>query len=256
MREQPHISPKYYEDIAPRVLLHHSWTFIEERIQPRLEDVRELPNEDYRMISGNYEGKTVTAVETGMGVDESLNIVDQLAQLGKKVFIKLGTFVALANDIGLGDIHVPVSAVSLPSSVDSILRYGQRPQASRELVDCIISTAKAASLGLKTGTVLTCPLYGPFIRDEVINPIFSMDYWKSECFGDEMECAAVFAAAAFSGARAAAILVCNRTWRVLDEYRRGRHEDWKAHQECQRYKQMYERATDLALHSLIQCCIH
>lgn len=253
MVEQPHISPM----IATRLCgASCSWPFIDGWILPLLENVRRLQNEGYRMISGDYQREAVTVVETGMGVDESLNIVDQLAQVGVKVFIKLGTFVALADDVCLGDIYVPGNAVSLPSSVDSILRYGRRPRASPELVDRIIRTAQHTGLDVRTGTVLTCPVYGPFIRDEVVNPIFGMDYWRSECFGDEMECSSVFAAAAFARAQSAAILVCNRTWAVLDKYRRGEREDWKAHQDSQWYQQQYKSATTLALESLVQCCMH
>ena len=253
MRRQPHISSAVQDGLAPRVLLHHSRTLITESIAPRLEDTRELPNDDYSMVAGSYKGHRITLVATHMGVDESLNIVDQLAQLGVNTFIKLGTFVSLMENMPLGEIRVPDAAVSLPSSVDAILPRGQRPKPSKEVADCIMRTAQARGIDVKAGTVLTCPVYGPYIRDEVVDPIFSIDYWRPECFGDEMECSAVFAAAAFSGARSAAVLVCNRTWAVLDAYRRGHREDWTAHANSETYVSQYDLAIDLALDSLIDC---
>ncbi len=251
MELAPHINNK--EKINKIILLHHSWSFIQEKIKPRLEETEELTNEDYPMLNGKYKDINLTAVATGMGTEESLNIVDQLINLGANIFLKIGTFVALDDKISIGEIFVPHEAEKLPGVIDSILRKDERAVADEFLLNIINETAYENQIKISTGDkILTCPLYGPYIRDEVIDERFSIDYWKNKCFGDEMECSVIFAITNVRKVKSAAILVCNRTWKVLDDNRRKIDIDWNEHKNSKKeeYKNGYENAVELALESL------
>ena len=83
---------------------------------------------------------------------------------------------------------------------------------------------------------------------------YSVSNWRDECFGLEMECAAVFAAANYfsvQDVQSAAVLVCNRSWGMLN-----REEDEDADRTAERlpweHYQNYEKAIDAALRVLLE----
>ena len=61
--------------------------------------------------SGTYMDLPVTISNAGVGVGQASNIVEELIQLGGKVFILLGATGAIQEDINLGDIVVPTGSV-------------------------------------------------------------------------------------------------------------------------------------------------
>lgn len=253
MEPAPHIKTEYHGKINERVLLHHSWDFLKERVKPKLERTVEMISDDYPMINGEYDKKGVTLVATRMGIEESVNIVDQLISLGVERFIKLGSFVALRKGVNIGDIYVPYEAVRLPGVIDAILRRDERVLADRDLFERVGEIASQQKVKVNLGgKIFSCPIYGPYIRDEVVDRRYSIDYWRKDCFGDEMECSGIFAIAKARKARSAAILVCNRIWEVLDGYRNGLDVDWNEHKNSRKseYNRGYEDAIKLALELL------
>ena len=61
--------------------------------------------------TGTYEGAPVSVQATGMGCPSAAIVMEELAQLGVKRFLRVGTCGGLQYDLQLGDLIVAVSAV-------------------------------------------------------------------------------------------------------------------------------------------------
>ena len=75
-----------------------------DRIAECLEEVEELAyNREYRSLRGVYKGVSVMAVSTGIGGASTTIAVEELARIGAKVMIRIGSCGALKKGIRLGD---------------------------------------------------------------------------------------------------------------------------------------------------------
>jgi uridine phosphorylase len=247
-KEKEHI--KDFDDfvgrVHQRILLHHSYDKLREitdclKSQGLITKFTELYNEDFPMIDINYKDSQVTLVTTRMGVDLSLWCVDKLAQWGAKYFLKLGTFVALNDEIQRGDVYVPDNAIVLHGPLNAYLGEGVTSVCASESLTRMIH---AKDNSVNRGTVLTYPVCQMKTKDNVYNPY----EYIPNCFGLEMECAAVFAAAQFRNAQSAAILICNRDFPTLE----GRTSGWRINREDPKYHDAYDKTINLALETLIE----
>jgi uridine phosphorylase len=69
---------------------------------------------DYRgfvTYTGKKDGVDISVCSTGIGCPSTAIAVEELARIGAKVFIRVGTTGALQEDIGMGDIVVASAAV-------------------------------------------------------------------------------------------------------------------------------------------------
>lgn len=250
----PHVKG-VQEGECKNIILHHSWEYIQENIKPLLDNIREIDNEDYPLLLGFYKTKKVMVVCTRMGIEESVNVMDQLINLGAENFIKLGSFVALNKLIKIGDIYIPNEAVRLPGIIDAILDKFERVYADKDMVNRIQKKANEKGIEINIGgKILTCPIYGFYIRDESVDERYTINFWKNKCFGDEMECSGVFAISRARSVRSSAILICNREYEVLDNNRKKIRVDWNKHKDSisEDYDKANKRAVLLALETIIQ----
>ncbi len=241
---------KDFDDFAGRVhqriLLHHSYDKLKEiteslKSQGLITEFIELHNEDFPMINVNYRGSQLTLVTTRMGVDLSLWCVDKLAQWGARYFLKLGTFVALDDEIQRGDVYVPDNAIVLHGPLNAYLGEGVTSVCASESLTKIIH---AKDNSINRGTVLTYPVCQMKTKDKIYDPY----KYINNCFGLEMECVAVFAAAQFRNTQSATILICNRDFPTLE----GRTSGWRMNREDPKYHYAYDKAINLALETLIE----
>ena len=83
-----------------------------DRIAECLEEVEELAyNREYRSLRGVYKGVSVMAVSTGIGGASTTIAVEELARIGAKVMIRIGSCGALKKGIRLGDLILVNGAV-------------------------------------------------------------------------------------------------------------------------------------------------
>ena len=66
--------------------------------------------------TGTWEGRPVSVQATGMGCPSAAIVVEELAQLGVRRMIRIGTCGGLQPDMKLGDLIVALSAVPADSS--------------------------------------------------------------------------------------------------------------------------------------------
>ncbi len=68
-------------------------------------------NREYYAKTGYYNGIKVTVMSTGMGAPAAAIAVEELANIGAKVFIRTGSTGALQPQIDIGDLIIPNGAV-------------------------------------------------------------------------------------------------------------------------------------------------
>jgi len=77
-----------------------------------LEDVKEVGNNrEYVAHTGTHKGIRVTVMSTGMGCPAAAVAVEELANIGARVFIRTGSTGALQRPIDLGDLIIANGAV-------------------------------------------------------------------------------------------------------------------------------------------------
>lgn len=114
-----------------------------DRIKEYLTDVKEIAfNREHKSISGYYKGVKVMAVSTGMGGPSTAIAIEELAHIGVKAMVRIGSCGALREGIRLGDLVIVNGAVrddgASKSYVDSI--YPAIPDT--ELLFDVIEAAK------------------------------------------------------------------------------------------------------------------
>ena len=87
--------PARVERIATR------WSGVE-----RCCDVRE-----YRILTGEYQGVSMTAASTGIGAPSTAILIEELAKLGVRRLIRVGNSGGLAPSLELGDLVITTGAV-------------------------------------------------------------------------------------------------------------------------------------------------
>ena len=63
-------------------------------------------NREYRTFTGEYHGITVSATSTGIGCPSAAIAVEELANVGAEVFIRVGSTAALQPGIRIGDLII------------------------------------------------------------------------------------------------------------------------------------------------------
>ncbi|MEM4481588.1 MAG: uridine phosphorylase [Desulfurococcaceae archaeon] len=108
-------------------------------------------NREYNTYSGYYKGVFISATSTGIGAPSAAIAVEELARVGSRVFIRVGTSGALRGDIALGDLVISTAAVRL----DGTSRHYVMPEypavASYDVVLALIEAAESLGLPYHVG---------------------------------------------------------------------------------------------------------
>ena len=190
-------------DIAPGILLPGDPRRAQFIAETFLEDAVCF-NEVRGMLgfTGEYNGKRVSVMGTGMGVpSHSIYVNELITEYGVKTLVRVGTCGALQPDLGIGDVVLAMAA-STDSHINR-LRFGgmdYAPTASFELLLKAHQAASAEGMTVRAGNILTSDT---FYDDDP-------DGWKHwAAFGVlvvEMETAGLYTLAAKYGVDALSIL--------------------------------------------------
>ncbi len=188
-----------------RVLLTGDPGRAEELANSLLRDVSVLNrNRGLLVISGTYRGEELAIVSHGMGGPSMAIVAEELALLGLKVAVRLGTAASLREDTGVGDVIVAAGASSLKGGAGLGLYFG----------DVTPPSFPSPALTLR----LLEELRGLGLRVR-LGPVFSSDSFYAETpelgrqlnqkgfVGIEMECATLTALSWMRGFESACALV-------------------------------------------------
>ena len=120
-----------------------------------------LRNEERAMYgyTGEFEGKPVSVQATGMGCPSAAIVVEELAQLGVKRLIRVGTCGGLQPDLKLGDLIVAISAVAADSTAVHLVNEPHTPTADWDLVHDAVHSAKELGKPVRVGPIVSSDLF-------------------------------------------------------------------------------------------------
>ncbi len=167
-----------------------------------LEDAHER-NAERGMLgyTGRFDGTPVSVQATGMGCPSAAIVVEELAQLGVRRMMRIGTCGGLQPDMSLGDLIVAVSAVPADGTVGHLVGgEPHAPTADWQLVHGAVHAAKELGRSVRVGPVVSTDLfYNPDDRQ--------YGRWSERgVLAVEMEAAVLFTLAALRNVAAGCLL--------------------------------------------------
>jgi DeoD family purine-nucleoside phosphorylase len=110
--------------------------------------------------TGTYKGRPVSVQATGMGCPSAAIVIEELAQLGVKRLLRIGTCGGLQADLQLGDLIVALSAVPADSTA---LHYvngePHAPTADWDLVHAAVHAAKELGKPVRVGPIVSSDIF-------------------------------------------------------------------------------------------------
>jgi purine-nucleoside phosphorylase len=154
--------------------------------------------------TGGWRGTRVSVQTTGMGCPSAAIVCEEMAMLGARVLIRLGTCGALGSGIKPSDMIIATASCPLDgTTVDYAGGEPYAPAATFRVVRALADAAKAAAATHHIGVIATeDALYR--VREEWV------ERWQARgVIAQEMEASAIFTVSAMRGMEAGCILVAS-----------------------------------------------
>ena len=173
-----------------------------DRIVPFLSDVRELAfNREYRSISGTYQGIRVLAVSTGIGGCSAGIAVEELARIGVKSMIRIGSCGAMQPGIRVGDLILATGAVRDDGASQAYVDLCYPAVADTALLNACLSAAQKNHFPFHVGIIHS---HESFYIDDNED---QKQFWaRKGVLCADMETAALFTIGRLRGIKTASIL--------------------------------------------------
>ncbi|NWF95075.1 MAG: uridine phosphorylase [Candidatus Thorarchaeota archaeon] len=138
-------------DVASVVLLPGDPQRVE-RISSMWDSRRELAvHRQFVTHTGTYRGAAVSACSTGIGGPGTAIAVEELANVGARDFIRVGSCATLKEQIELGDLIITTGAVRLEGTSKQYVRSEYPASASYEIVLALVEAADSLGLNYHLG---------------------------------------------------------------------------------------------------------
>jgi uridine phosphorylase len=162
--------------------------------------ISERSNRQYSSYIANISGGKVLITSTGMGCPAISVAVKELARLGIKYFIRVGTSGAIQDNIELGDIVISRAAVKLDGVSSQCVPLEYPAVASFDFTQSFIEGAKSTDIPYHVGITVSSDTFWPGQEryDNYSGYLLrkfkgSMDEWKAlNVTNFEMEASALF----------------------------------------------------------------
>ncbi len=197
---QPHI--QLANDLAvDKVLLPGDPARVE-RLKKWLDAPKELTfNREYRSLIGSYKGTSILVMSTGMGGPSTGIGVEELANIGVKYAIRIGSCGALQPEIELGDLLVATAAVRDEGTTKAYMEEIYPAVPDYQLLSNIKQALETGQFPSHFGLVRS---HDSFYTD---NEAAIDAYWSNKgVLGADMETSSLFVIGGLRGMRTASIL--------------------------------------------------
>jgi uridine phosphorylase len=175
--------------------------------------VKLAQNREFTTYSGQLERQQVLVTSTGIGGPSAAIAMEELAALGVRRFIRIGTCGGINTEVIGGDIVIPTGAIRMEGTSKEYLPIEFPAVPDFELMTALVHAAKSLSLNYHMGVVQSKDsFYGqhePKRMPVAAELEYKWNAWKmAGVLASEMECAALFTVAACLKVQAAAVLMC------------------------------------------------
>lgn len=201
--------PQYHVGVAEGeisdIVLMPGDPFRVQLIADRLDNAVEIAHKrEYRTVTGTYRGRRISACSSGMGCPSTAIGVEELARVGGKVFIRVGSTAAVQPHIAVGDLVVSEGSFRNDGTTAAYVPAGYPAVPDTELTLMLSTVAKEfasrGGYGAHTGINATDDAF------YAETPAWIEQMHQMGLANVEMESAALFIVARLRGLRAG--MVC------------------------------------------------
>lgn len=174
-----------------------------DKILKYLTDIQEINvNREFRSFNGRYKGIKISIVSTGIGCPVAAIAVEELANIGAEVLIRIGTCGGLLKEMQPGDIVIPNAAMCFDGTTKEYKPDIKKIEANKRVTKSLIESAKQSGTKYFVGTNRT--------HDAFYEPTENFVKLVGQgLISSEMECSSVFLVSDLRNLQAGAILVVN-----------------------------------------------
>lgn len=127
-----------------------------------LTNARELASKrEYRTWMAYADGQPVLVTSTGIGGPSASIALDELAQLGVRTFLRVGTTGAIQPEIEVGTVVITTGAVRLDGASKQYAPVEYPAVAHHEVVAALLEAARAAGVPHRAGVSCTTDTFYP-----------------------------------------------------------------------------------------------
>lgn len=212
-------------DVAPTVLLPGDPDRAE-RISRLWDSAKQVATKrTYVTFTGKYRDTPISTTSTGIGCPATAIAIEELAQIGAKTLVRVGSSGALFKHIQCGDLVISTGALRNDGTSNQYVSTGYPAAASFHVILALIEAAE--SLGYRYHVGTTCstdsfytgqgrPGFGGYWQSYMANIL--PDLRAARILNFEMECATLFTLASLFGLRSGAVCAVFAN-RETDEFR-------------------------------------
>lgn len=204
---QPHLKIKK-GDIAPYVFLPGDPGRIP-KIVKHWDSGEEIEyNREFLTYTGKYKGIPISVTSTGIGCPSAAIAVEELANCGAKVFIRIGTCGALKKEIKPGDLIIPSKALRLDGTTKEYVSEDFEAKPDEDVYKALIKAMENFQFKYFIGVNRTHDAFYE-TTENFLKLMELPEYQEGNLVSSEMECSAVFTIAKIRGLKAGTVLAVN-----------------------------------------------
>jgi len=201
-------------DVAPFVLLPGDPGRVP-LVAATWDDAREVArNREYVTYTGTYKGVPISCTSTGIGAPSTAIAVEELARVGARTFVRIGTCGTFRHDVALGDLAIFDAAERFDGASRLYAPIEFPAAAHHEVVAAAIEAAGRVGVPFHVGTTHSTDLFYPprpgGSAGGVVQSTWAERYEdiaRRGVLGVEMEASVIFVLARQWGMRGGAIAV-------------------------------------------------
>ncbi|WP_115862625.1 nucleoside phosphorylase [Halorussus litoreus] len=142
-------------DVADAVLLPGNPERIEKITQFWDDSEETAHHREYRTVTGEYDGTPISVTSTGIGSPSAAIAVEELARVGAKTFIRVGSCGAIQADMAVGDLVITTGGVRQEGTSDAYVREDYPAVADYEVVSALVAAAERLGYDYHTGITMS-----------------------------------------------------------------------------------------------------
>jgi len=120
-----------------------------------------LQYREYTVFRGDLEGTPVSVASTGIGGPSTAILIEEMANLGARTFIRIGTSGGIADGLGKGDLVISTAAIKADGTSRSYAWQTFPASAHHEAVLALIKAAKARRAKFDVGITFSVDGFYP-----------------------------------------------------------------------------------------------
>ena len=168
-------------------------------------------NREFTTYTGEFDGRPVSVCSTGIGSPSTAIAVEELAAIGARTFIRVGTTGSIQKGVGFGDLVVATAAVRDEGTTPGYVPLGYPAVADFELAQSMLAAGRSLSYRIHAGIVrshdsLYADLHASRMprREELEE---ALQVWqRAQVLCNDMESSTIFVLCALRKLRGGAVL--------------------------------------------------